>query len=109
MIRSGKLHTTMYSSFPTCTILDKTFWDTSRFSRIFVSEFAVKLKHTHGLNKICPPPPPPRTKLRALAFARYVKGVSLVTPNTVQVNRDQAQFSFRFVNNILAGKAKGYF
>ena len=53
------------------------------FFTCFSMEFTAKLRHTLiNTNKIFFHPP--WTKLRSLAYAKYVKSVWLVTPNTVQ-------------------------
>ena len=73
------------SFFMGTTILAKRFWDQyfPLFTR-FCTEFAAT-GNTHswiGPNKISPPSL--WTKLRSITCARYVKGVWLVTPNTVR-------------------------
>ena len=58
--------------------------------------FHVFLYGTCSLTRFLPHPPPlpPRTKLRALTFARYVKGVWLVTPNTFRRGGGSTRITF---------------
>ena len=58
---------------------------------MFCMEFAAILQKTL-INTVLTrfsPTPPPWTKLSSLTFARYVKGVWLVTPSTVQGRRGE--------------------
>ena len=55
------------------------------FFTCFCMEFTANLRYTLiNTALIRSLPPPPRTKLRFLAYAKYVKSVWLVTTNTVQ-------------------------